>query len=114
MCCWYLDLSLYKKVMEGKGGGLGCLKMHCGECSHLLLHSTLVGVVDVVDNKLGWRGVACKVWLLISWLAGIRFKFLSGMGLLFMGEDETLVESEVKTLVVVLGVVLVELLEVGW
>ena len=76
MCFWYLDLSLYKKVMVGKGGDLGCLKIHCGECSHLLLHSTLgfesgigpfqllgvvVGEVEVVDNKLGGRVVVCKL-----------------------------------------------------
>ena len=37
MCWWYLDLSLNKNVMEGRGADLGCLMTHCVECSHLLL-----------------------------------------------------------------------------
>ena len=51
-----MDFSLYKKVMEGKGGGLGCLKVHCVECSHLvlLLHCAYCGVESGIPFH-GWE-----------------------------------------------------------
>ena len=37
MCWWYLDLSLNKNVMEGRGADLGCLMTHGVECLHIML-----------------------------------------------------------------------------
>ena len=71
-------------------------------------------MVEVVDNNLGGvEKVGCKLWLLVSWLSGIKFKFLSGLVLLFKG-DKRFVEPEVKTVERLL-LVYRELLEVtGW
>ena len=40
--------------MEGRGGGLGCLSMHCVGCSHLLLNCARSGIE---------RGTLCQGWI---------------------------------------------------
>ena len=54
-------------VMEGSGGGLGSLVMHCVGCSHLLLlHCMCLG---------GERGVSFQGW---KWLVEVDCKLLRG------------------------------------
>ena len=43
--------------MEGRGGVLGCLKEHCVECSHLLLHLSRAELE---------RGILFHGWILVS------------------------------------------------
>ena len=54
MCLWYFEVSFTKNVMEGRGGGLGCLVTHCVEGSHLLLHCTCAG-----DRGILFQGWFC-------------------------------------------------------
>ena len=59
---------MYKNVMEGRGGGLGCLIVHCVGCSHLLLvlHCTCT-CWDV------WRGISFQGW---EWVGEVDCKLL--------------------------------------
>ena len=68
--------------------------------------------IMLVDNLLGGMEVVCKLWLLISWAAGIKSKFISGLGLLLKG-DKKFLEPEVKTVEMLLVVGVLKLQEVG-
>ena len=56
MCLWYFELSLIRKVMEGKGGGLGSRIMHC----KMWLHS----ILECTWDK--WRGISFHGWEMLE------------------------------------------------
>ena len=63
--------------MEGRGGGLGCLEIHWGECSHLLLLLCTCGGMEME------RGILFQGW---EWMGKVYCKLLGVEELL--GKEE--------------------------
>ena len=78
---------MYKNVIEGRGGSLGCLFTHCVECAHCLLHCLCKGeergvlfhgwirltrdacsLLGVVMNKGGFRLLGAEMCEIDCWL----------------------------------------------